>query len=151
MASATVNLQDSFLNQVRKESIPVEIMLLNGATFQGLVRGFDNFTIVMHVGAKQHLIYKHSIAQLITPKTTRKPGEEVRHPSSSERPVAAPNVPAQAPKKDPQRPREPKPGERFNTLDLSGIHLDGENAAGHDPGALQPTVDTEEANLQDHP
>ncbi len=149
MASATVNLQDSFLNQVRKESIPVEIMLLNGATFQGLVRGFDNFTIVMHVGAKQHLIYKHSIAQLITPKAVRKPGEEVRHPVPGERP-AVPNASAQTPKKDPTRSREPRPGERFNSLDLSGIHLEGASVSEHDAEAPHSPFTPEETIQQEH-
>jgi host factor-I protein len=149
MASATVNLQDSFLNQVRKESIPVEIMLLNGATFQGLVRGFDNFTIVMHVGTKQHLIYKHSIAQLITPKATRKPGEEVRHPASGERPPAS-NAPVQAQKKDPARPKDPKPGERFNSLDLSGIHLEGTGVPDHDAETQHSPFATNETAPQEH-
>jgi host factor-I protein len=150
MASATVNLQDSFLNQVRKESIPVEIMLLNGTTFQGLVRGFDNFTIVMHVGTKQHLIYKHSIAQLITPKTTRKPGEETRHPSPAEKPAGS-NTPPQTPRKDPPRPKEARPGERFNALDLSGIHIEGAGAPVHDTGTLQPAFETEETGLHETP
>lgn len=149
MASATVNLQDSFLNQVRKESIPVEIMLLNGATFQGLVRGFDNFTIVMHVGTKQHLIYKHSIAQLITPKAIRKPGEEVRHPASGEKP-AIPGASIQAQKKDPARSKDPKPGERFNSLDLSGIHLEGTGVSDHDTETQQATFTTEETAPQEH-
>jgi host factor-I protein len=144
MASATVNLQDSFLNQVRKESIPVEIMLLNGATFQGLVRGFDNFTIVMHVGTKQHLIYKHSIAQLVTPKIPRKPGEETRHPSVGEK-HASPALPhSPSSKKDPPRAREAKPGERFNSLDLSGIHLSDTQVSTEEAASLHST-ETREA------
>ena len=56
-----LNLQDVFLNQARKEKIPVTIYITNGFQFKGLVRGFDNYT-----DGKQNLIYKHAIST-ITP------------------------------------------------------------------------------------
>ena len=65
MAKASLNLQDSFLNQVRKENQEVRIVLLSGHEMTGQVRGFDNFTVVLHDKNQQHLIYKHAIAQIV--------------------------------------------------------------------------------------
>jgi len=59
-----INLQDSFLNQVRKDSRPVTISLLNGQQQQGTVRGFDNFTLILEQQGKQTLIYKHAIVTI---------------------------------------------------------------------------------------
>ena len=61
-----INLQDSFLNQVRKENVPVIIYLVNGFQLRGSVKGFDNFTVIMENDGKQQLVYKHAIST-ITP------------------------------------------------------------------------------------
>lgn len=61
-----INLQDIFLNQVRKEKIPVTIYLTNGFQFKGMVRGFDSFTIILESDHKQNLVYKNAIST-ITP------------------------------------------------------------------------------------
>ncbi|MGI6364481.1 MAG: RNA chaperone Hfq [Bacillota bacterium] len=61
----SVNLQDMFLNQIRKDGTPVTIFLLNGFQIKGFVRGFDNFTVVMDSDNKQQLIYKHAISTII--------------------------------------------------------------------------------------
>lgn len=57
-----VNIQDQFLNQLRKENIPVTIFLLNGFQLRGFVRAFDNFTIILETEGKQQLVYKHAIS-----------------------------------------------------------------------------------------
>ncbi len=69
LAKTQVNLQDTFLNQVRKEAIPLTIYLVNGFQLRGLVRGFDNFTVVLENDGKQQLVYKHAIST-ITPSRT---------------------------------------------------------------------------------
>ena len=61
----SVNLQDYFLNQVRKEGIAVVIYLVNGVQTKGLVKGFDNFTVVLDSDGKQNLIYKHAISTIM--------------------------------------------------------------------------------------
>ena len=48
-----LNLQDVFLNQARKEKIPVTIYITNGFQFKGLVRGFDNYTVILDTDGKQ--------------------------------------------------------------------------------------------------
>jgi len=59
-----INLQDVFLNQVRKEHIPVTIYLTNGFQLKGMVKGFDNFTVVLDSEGRQQLIYKHAISTI---------------------------------------------------------------------------------------
>ncbi|QNU65288.1 RNA chaperone Hfq [Ruminiclostridium herbifermentans] len=66
MVKSTINLQDIFLNQVRKEHIAVTIYLTNGFQLKGMVKGFDNFTVVLDSDGKQQLVYKHAIST-ITP------------------------------------------------------------------------------------
>ncbi|MCC5909892.1 MAG: RNA chaperone Hfq [Clostridiaceae bacterium] len=64
MMKTNINLQDIFLNQVRKESVSITIYLVNGFQLRGLVKGFDNYTIVLETEGKQQLIYKHAISTI---------------------------------------------------------------------------------------
>ncbi|RBW69927.1 RNA chaperone Hfq [Bacillus taeanensis] len=57
-----VNIQDQFLNQLRRENTYVTVYLLNGFQLKGLIKGFDNFTVVLESEGKQQLIYKHAIS-----------------------------------------------------------------------------------------
>jgi host factor-I protein len=57
-----VNIQDQFLNQIRRESTYVTIFLLNGFQLKGTVKGFDNFTVLLESDGKQQLIFKHAIS-----------------------------------------------------------------------------------------
>lgn len=66
MAAKDINLQDVFLNQARKDRIPVIIYITNGFQFKGIVKGFDNYTVILDVDGKQNLIYKHAIST-VTP------------------------------------------------------------------------------------
>lgn len=63
-SKTTMNLQDSFLNHVRKENLTVVIYLVNGFQIRGLVRGFDNFTVIIENEGKQQLVYKHAISTI---------------------------------------------------------------------------------------
>ncbi|MCG9966589.1 RNA chaperone Hfq [Pelotomaculum terephthalicicum JT] len=62
MTKPQINLQDAFLNQCRKENIPVTIFLVNGFQLKGMVRGFDNFTVILESDGKQKMVYKHAIS-----------------------------------------------------------------------------------------
>jgi host factor-I protein len=62
MTKQPINIQDTFLNQVRKERIPVIVYLVNGFQIRGTVKGFDNFTCVLDTDGKQQMIYKHAIS-----------------------------------------------------------------------------------------
>ena len=74
--SKAINLQDVFLNQVRKDKITVVIYLTNGFQLKGLVRGFDNFIVVLEAESKQQMIYKHAISTIIPAKEVRLMAEE---------------------------------------------------------------------------
>lgn len=63
-----INLQDVFLNQTRKDKIAVTIYLTNGFQFKGMVKGFDNYTVVLDCDGKQNLVYKHAISTIIPTK-----------------------------------------------------------------------------------
>lgn len=68
MNKVNINLQDVFLNQVRKEHINITIFLVNGFQLKGLVKGFDNYTIVLDSEGKQQLVYKHAVSTIIPMK-----------------------------------------------------------------------------------
>lgn len=67
--SKVINLQDLFLNQIRKENSPITIYLVSGVQLKGFVKGFDNFTVVLESEGKQQLIYKHAISTIIPSKS----------------------------------------------------------------------------------
>ena len=60
-----MNLQYIFLNQARKEKIPVTIILTNGFQFKGMVRGFDSYVVILECDGKQELVYKHAVSTII--------------------------------------------------------------------------------------
>ncbi len=66
MVKNQINLQDAFLNRIRKENILVTIFLLNGFQIKGLIKGFDNFTVLVDSENRQQMVYKHAIST-ITP------------------------------------------------------------------------------------
>lgn len=65
MNNKTMNLQDVFLNQCRKDRISVTIYLTNGFQFKGMIKGFDNFTVILDSDGKQQLVFKHAISTII--------------------------------------------------------------------------------------
>lgn len=66
--SKSINLQDVFLNQVRKDKISILVYLTNGFQLKGIVRGFDNFIVILEAEGKQQMIYKHAISTIIPSK-----------------------------------------------------------------------------------
>ena len=65
-----INVQDQFLNQLRKERAQVEVVFLNGTIVTGIIKSFDNFSIVIEAD-KFYLIYKHAIANILIDKSVR--------------------------------------------------------------------------------
>lgn len=59
---SNLNLQDVFLNQTRKDGVPVTIFMTNGFQLKGNIKGFDSFTVVIETDGKQQLVYKHAIS-----------------------------------------------------------------------------------------
>ena len=66
LTKAQINIQDAFLNQVRKDKILVTIYLMNGFQLKGLIKGFDNFTIVLvDIEGRQQIVYKHAVSTIV--------------------------------------------------------------------------------------
>ena len=64
-AEKTQNVQDVFLNNVRKNKLPVTIFLVNGVKLQGIITWFDNFSVLLRRDAHAHLVYKHAISTVM--------------------------------------------------------------------------------------
>ncbi len=77
MAEKSQNIQDVFLNSVRKEKVPVTVFLVSGVKLQGTISGFDNFCLVLRRAPQVQLVYKHAIATIVPtgPVSLYKPEE----------------------------------------------------------------------------
>src|SRR6187431_2439808 len=65
MAERAQNLQDTFLNHVRKNKTPLTIFLVNGVKLQGIVTWFDNFCVLLRRDGHSQLVYKHAISTIM--------------------------------------------------------------------------------------
>lgn len=59
-----MNLQDAFLNQIRVAKTPVTVYLTEGRQLKGIVKGFDNFVIMLELSGRDNLVYKHAISTI---------------------------------------------------------------------------------------
>jgi host factor-I protein len=77
-AERTQNLQDTFLNYVRKNKTPLTIFLVNGVKLQGVVTWFDNFCVLLRRDGHSQLVYKHAISTVMpgNPIQLFEPAEE---------------------------------------------------------------------------
>ena len=78
MTEKKQNLQDSFLNSVRKSKTPLTIFLVNGVKLQGVVSWFDNFCVLLRRDGQSQLVYKHAISTIMPaqPEQLYEPGED---------------------------------------------------------------------------
>lgn len=65
MADKIQNVQDVFLNKVRKEKMSVTVFLVNGVKLQGMITWFDNFSMLLRRESHVQLIYKHAISTIM--------------------------------------------------------------------------------------
>jgi host factor-I protein len=70
------NLQDVFLNHIRKNKTPVTLFLVNGVKLQGIVTWFDNFSVLLRREAHTQLVYKHALSTVMPLNPIRLHGEE---------------------------------------------------------------------------
>lgn len=61
----TENLQDLFLNRVRRSHMAVTVFLMNGFQLRGVITAFDNFMICLDTDGKQQIIYKHAVSTIV--------------------------------------------------------------------------------------
>ena len=100
MNKTQLNLQDTFLNQVRKENVGVMIYLIGGVQLRGNVRGFDSFTLLLDSpGKPTQLVYKHAITSIVPMRPIANLYSEAMReaglvPQQSGSPTAPPIAPA---------------------------------------------------------
>ncbi len=72
------NVQDVFLNHIRKNKVPVTVFLVNGVKLQGIITWFDNFSVLLRRDAHSQLVYKHAISTVMpsTPVQLFDPSEQ---------------------------------------------------------------------------
>ena len=67
-SKSTPNIQDVFLNYVRREKLVVTIRMMDGTELEGRIKNFDRFAVVLDHAGADHMIFKHAIAAITTPK-----------------------------------------------------------------------------------
>jgi host factor-I protein len=63
------NIQDVFLNYARRERLPVNIRMTDGGELQGRIKNFDRFALIVEHNGADHMIFKHAIASIKSPRT----------------------------------------------------------------------------------
>jgi host factor-I protein len=66
---ASPNIQDVFLNFARRERLAVSIRMVDGAELQGRIKNFDRFALIVEHNGADHMIFKHAIASIKSPRT----------------------------------------------------------------------------------
>ena len=67
-SAAQPNIQDVFLNYARRDRLAVVIHLLDGREFEGRIKNFDRFAVIVEVNGADQLVFKHAIATISTPR-----------------------------------------------------------------------------------
>jgi len=105
---APQNIQDAFLNTVRREKTTVTIYLVNGAKLTGRIRSFDKFSLLLETGAHEQLVFKHAVSTIS--QSRRASGELRPHASAelsaSEPPSSVVNQPTPAANQSFDQPRD---------------------------------------------
>ena len=81
------NIQDAFLNTVRRDKTTVTVYLLNGAKLLGRIRSFDKFSVLLESGSQEQLIFKHAISTISQARRTG----ELRSYAPTDSPLAEPS------------------------------------------------------------
>jgi host factor-I protein len=68
-AATQPNIQDSFLNFVRRERLVVHVRMMDGQELEGRIRNFDRFAVILEHDGADHMVFKHAIASIRTPKS----------------------------------------------------------------------------------
>ena len=81
------NIQDTFLNTVRKDKSPITIYLVSGVKLTGKIRSFDKYSVLLENNAQEQLIFKHAISTVVSGRPS-----SFGETRSESRPVAAPHT-----------------------------------------------------------
>jgi host factor-I protein len=84
MTDKNQNVQDVFLNTLRKTKNPVTVFLVNGVKLQGIITWFDNFSILLRRDHLSQLVYKHAISTIMPTNPLQLDGEDEEAVSAAE-------------------------------------------------------------------
>src|SRR6266581_9703017 len=70
MEKPAQNIQDSFLNNARKDKIVLTIYLMSGVKLSGRIKSFDKYSLVLETNSQEQLIFKHAVSTVVTQKTS---------------------------------------------------------------------------------
>ena len=84
MSDKSQNLQDKFLNKIRKEKMSVTVFLVNGVKLQGIITWFDNFSMLLRRDSHSQLIYKHAISTIMPAAPVRLNDDDNGAPAEAE-------------------------------------------------------------------
>ena len=92
------NIQDTFLNTVRKDKSPITIYLVSGVKLTGKIRSFDKYSVLLENNAQEQLIFKHAISTVVSGRVashmeSRPESRQEPRPQSAPGPVAVPSSP----------------------------------------------------------
>jgi host factor-I protein len=94
-AQNSQNVQDGFLNNLRKDRVNVTIYLMGGVKLTGKIRSFDKFSLVLESGNLEQLIFKHAISTISVPRGSFHHSRPESHQQQSHQPApSAPSAPA---------------------------------------------------------
>ena len=69
------NIQDTFLNTVRKDKTPITIYLVSGVKLTGKIRSFDKYSVLLENNSQEQLIFKHAISTVVSNRSVMHPPE----------------------------------------------------------------------------
>ena len=90
------NIQDTFLNTVRKDKTPITIYLVSGVKLTGRIRSFDKYSVLLENNSQEQLIFKHAISTVVSNRAVMHGGGEHRPPAMQSVPAASGTVASQS-------------------------------------------------------
>jgi host factor-I protein len=101
MEKPAQNIQDSFLNNARKEKMAITIYLLSGVKLSGRIRSFDKYCLVLETSNQEQLIFKHAISTVVMQRAGMR--DYAPREASGERHIAPPAAPGPQPATPPNQ------------------------------------------------
>ncbi len=96
MEKPAQNIQDSFLNNARKDKIVLTIYLMSGVKLSGRIKSFDKYSLVLETNNQEQLIFKHAISTVVTQKSSHSYSGSSQSASQSSSAASSPGVPVHA-------------------------------------------------------
>jgi host factor-I protein len=83
MEKPAQNIQDSFLNNARKDKVVLTIYLMSGVKLSGRIKSFDKYSLVLETNNQEQLIFKHAVSTVVTQKSSHSYSNSASHSASA--------------------------------------------------------------------